>query len=406
MKILMVNKFYHIKGGSETYFFGLKDVLESKGNTIIPFSMKDDKNFESEYEEYFIDNIRYENLSFTDKIKNAVKIIYNTDAKNKISHIISEYKPEIAHLHLFQHQLSPSILSALKEQEIPIVYTVHDLKPVCLNYKMMNSNGICEECKGKRYYNCFKNKCVKGSRVFSFINMMEGYFHSFLKSYELIDKFITPSHFYREKLIEHGIPEEKVVHIANFLNKSKFQPSYDHDDYFIYVGRLSEEKGILTLVKAMKRVKTSKLIIVGTGPLEKDITNLIREEALNNIDLVGFKTGKELENLIRRSRFSIIPSEWYENGPMSVLESMAYGKAVIGSDIGGIPEFLKHNNGLTFKMGDYIDLSNKINFMLKEEESTINMGRNGRIAIEKYYDESVHYDKIYSVYTEIIQRNK
>lgn len=401
MKILGVNKFFYIKGGSETYYFGLKDILEQNGHEMVHFSMNDEKNFHTDYNKYFIDNIDYSNTDLKSKIKNGMKIIYSFEAKNKIEKLVKETRPDIAHLHIFQHQLSPSILPVLKKYGIPIVYTVHDLKPVCLNYKMLNDKGVCEECKGKKYYKCFLNKCVKGSRINSLVNVIEGYVHEFLNSYSMIDVFITPSDFYRKKLIEFGISEDKVVHIPNFVDASKFEPNYDYDDYFIYVGRLSEEKGIKTLIKSMKYVNKSKLIIVGTGPLENELKEYVRNEKFTNIQFAGFKSGKELEQLIQRSRFMVIPSEWYENGPMSVLECMAYGKAVIGADIGGIPEFLRYENGLIFESGNEKELSEKILYLLQENERCVFMGKKGRDAVEKFYNKDVHYNKLNEIYTNL-----
>ncbi len=402
MKILAVNKFFYIKGGSETYYFGLKDALEENGHTVIPFSMKDERNFKTEYEEYFINNIEYMNNNIVAKIKNASKIIFNFNAEKNIEKLIKVTNPEIAHLHIFQHQLSPSILYPLKRKKIPVVYTVHDLKSVCLNYKMFNSKGICEECKGEKYYKCFTNKCVKNSKVFSLVNVIEGYLHELLKSYELIDMFITPSNFYKEKLIEFGMPREKVVHIPNFISAVEFEPKYEYEDYFVYVGRLSEEKGILTLIKAMKEVYKSKLIIVGTGPLENDLRNYAKKNAIVNVEFAGFKSGHELKELIRNSKFMVIPSEWYENGPMSMLECMAYGKAIVGADIGGIPEMLIYENGVKFESGNEIDLTNKIMELLQDEEKCVLMGKNGRSAVEENYDKSTHIRAIQSVYSALV----
>jgi len=403
MKILAVNKFYYIKGGSESYYFRIKKLLEQNGNEVIPFSMKDKKNFSTEYERYFIKNIDYSDTNIIKKIKNAGKIIFNFSANKNMSKLIEDTKPDIAHLHIFQHQLSPSILHTLRKKKIPVVYTVHDLKPICLNYKMFNSKGICEDCKGKKYYMCFINKCVKNSRLFSFVNVLEGYLHEFLKSYEIVDIFITPSNFHRNKLIEFGIEPNKVVHIANFIDTSEFIPKYEYNNYFVYIGRLSEEKGIFTLIRAMLKVNKSKLIIVGTGPLEQQLHKFIINNKLNNTELVGFKTGLELELLIQNSRFMVIPSEVYENCPMSMLECMAYGKAIIGAKIGGIPELLEYENGITFESGNEIDLATKINELLNEEVICVSMGKKGRDAAEKYYDKDVHLNKIYGIYDRLFR---
>lgn len=404
MRILAVNKFYYLKGGSESYYFSLNNLCEENGYGIVPFSMKDEKNFDSEYEEYFINNINYKNMSFKDKIVNSSKIIYSIEAYNKIKKIITDTRPTLAHLHNFQHQLSPSIIHTLRKMNIPIVNTVHDLKVICLNYKMLNSKGICEECKGKSYYRCVVNSCVSGSKLNSLVNMFEGYLHKYLKSYHYIDKYLCPSEFYRKKFIEFGIPEKKVIHIPNFIDIKDFEPQYDSQDYFVYMGRLSEEKGVKTLVRAMKRISSSKLYILGTGPLEQELKEQIENYKLNNVVLLGFKSGKELEQIIKNSKFIIIPSEWYENCPMSVIEAMAYGKPVIGSDLGGIPELVQNETtGLIFKAGDEEDLAEKVNYLLKEHTIAKSMGKEGRLRAEKLYDKKIHFEKIDEIYKSLLQ---
>ena len=323
MKILNINKFYYRKGGSEAYYFALADLLRENNHEVIPFSMKDNKNYETKYSKYFIENISYENMGIKEKAINGAKLIYSFEAKKKVKNIVNDNTPDIAHLHIFQHQLSPSILKEIKKNGTYVVNTVHDLKVICPNYKMLNDGEICEKCKSDKFINCFKSKCIKGSTVNSMLNTIEAYTHRILKSYDYVDKFICPSKFYMNKFIEFGIPKEKVVHIPNFVDVSKFNPNYEHEDYFVYFGRLSEEKGINTLIKSMKYVNKSKLIIVGTGPIEKELKEFVVKEKIKNVEFVGFKTGNELENIIKKSRFIVIPSEWYENAPMSIIEAMA-----------------------------------------------------------------------------------
>ncbi|MGL6108246.1 glycosyltransferase family 4 protein [Romboutsia sp.] len=407
MKILNVNKFYYRKGGSEAYFFGLADLLKENKHEVIPFSMKDKKNYDSKYNKYFVENISYENMGIKEKLSNGAKLIYSVEAKNKAKKIVSDCNPDIAHLHIFQHQLSPSILKQIKKNGTYIVNTVHDLKVVCPNYKMLNNDEICEKCKTDKFINCFKTKCIKGSTVNSLLNTIEAYTHRILKSYDYVDKFICPSQFYSDKFIEFGIPKEKVVHIPNFVDTSKIKPNYDFEDYFVYFGRLSEEKGIKTLIESMKLIKKSKLIIVGNGPLEEELKLIVKNNNINNIEFVGFKTGIELENIVKNSKFVVIPSEWYENAPMSIIEAMSYGKPVIGSNIGGIPEFIEHNNtGLIFEAKDSIDLENKIDTLLNNESKVKEMGRKARARAEKLYDKKVHYEKIMSLYNELMNSGK
>lgn len=403
MKILAVNKFYYMKGGSEAYYFSLNNLCIEKGYEIIPFSMKDEKNFKSKYEEYFINNISYANMNLKTKIMNSAKMIYSVEAYKKIKKIVKDTKPDLAHLHIFQHQLSPSIIQALRREGIPIVNTIHDLKIICPNYKMLNKNGICEECKEGKYYNCFINSCIKNSKLDSLVTMFEAYLHKYLKSYLYVNKYICPSEFYRKKLLEFGIPENKVVHIPNYIDIKQFKPCYEAQNYFIYAGRLSEEKGIKTLIKAMKYVKTSKLCILGAGPLESELRNEVKDFKLNNIEFLGFKTGKELENIIRNSKFIIIPSEWYENCPMSVIEAMAYGKPVIGSNLGGIPELIQNEiTGFIFSAGNEEEMASKINYLLDNPTRCRSMGKEGRMAAQKLYNKDIHFQKLNDIYKSLL----
>lgn len=403
MRILAVNKFYYMKGGSEAYYFSLNKLCMEKGYKIIPFSMKHEKNIHSEYEKYFIENINYKNMHLKTKIVNAAKIVYSVEAYKKIRKIIRDTKPDIAHLHIFQHQLSPSIIQALRKENIPIVNTVHDFKIVCPNYKMLNKNGLCGECKGGKYYRCFTNVCVKGVKLNSFVSMFEAYLHKYLKSYSYVDKYICPSEFYVKKLSEFGVTSDKLVHISNFVDIKQFDPCYEAENYFVYFGRISEEKGIKTLVKAMKKVNSSKLYILGSGPLEEEIIKLSEDLNLNNIKFLGFKEGEELKNIIRKSKFVVITSECYENCPMTIIESMAYGKAVIGSNLGGIPELIQDGiTGLIFKAGEEEDLASKINYLLNDPLKCQYMGKEGRVRAEKLYDKEIHFEKINALYKSIL----
>ena len=205
MKILMVNKFYYIKGGSETYYFELKRLLESKGHTVIDFSMQDEKNFVSPYSNYFVENVDYNNKEgIFSRIKAAADIIYSFESKRKFERLVNEVKPDCIHLHIFQHQISPSILDVIKKYHIPTIYTAHDLKMLCLNYKMMHHGKLCEQCRGGKYFHCVLNKCVKDSYLKSCVNVVEGYVHRWRHSYDVINVIITPSLFYKNIFEKFG----------------------------------------------------------------------------------------------------------------------------------------------------------------------------------------------------------
>lgn len=406
MKILMVNKFFYIKGGSETYYFSLKKLLERHGHEVIDFSMQDDKNMDSKYSNYFVNNVNYNiKTNFLHKINMAINIIYSIDAKRKFEKLVRDTKPDIIHLHIFQHQISPSILDVIKKYHIPVVYTAHDLKMLCLNYKMMHDGEICEKCKGGKYYYCLLNKCVKNSFLRSCVNMLEGYLHKCKKTYHVIDTIITPSAFYKNKFIEFGVDDSKIVHIPNFLDfdtESSHVPQ-ETKGYYLYFGRLSEEKGILTLIKAAIESEI-ELYIVGTGPLKDFLEKYIYKNQINNVKILGFKSGKELKILVAKSKAVVLPSEWYENGPYSAIEALQLGRPLIGSDLGGIPELISENkNGYIFKNKNIIDLKKCFDKMEKLNSSEYKaMERYSKKLFDKNYTSEIHYQKILKVYTDLI----
>ena len=403
MKILMVNKFFYIKGGSETYYFALKRKLQEDGNTVIDFSMKDDKNFDSPYSDYFVDNVDYsQKTSIFSKVRMATSIIYSKEAKKNFEKLVLKEKPDIVHLHIFQHQLSPSILDVCKKYNIPTVYTAHDLKMICLNYKMMHHGHICEDCKDGHLYHCAFNKCVKDSFTKSCVNTIEGYLHRCRKSYDAINYIITPSEFYKNKFIEFGIAPNRVMHIPNFLDREfPGVTCVEQQKYFLYFGRLSEEKGILTLIAAMENVGC-QLYIVGSGPLKEQIDQYLREKKIKNIKLLGFKSGQELVNIIGNAKAVILPSEWYENGPYSAIEALQMGKTIIGANIGGIPE-LVDGNGYLFESGNIMELNNILKHLDKAtDQELIEMEMRSKLLFESTYTWKIHSKLLYKTYNNAI----
>jgi glycosyltransferase involved in cell wall biosynthesis len=230
------------------------------------------------------------------------------------------------------------------------------------------------------------------------------YLHHFLGWYDIPDLFITPSNFMRNKLIEFGMSPQKLVHIPNFVEPEKFQVSDESEEYFVYVGRLVPIKGLITLLQAMKKVKTSmRLLLLGDGP-QRDILEQVSEESgLHNVYFLGQLEFQELIRVVSLAKFNILPSEVYENCPMSVLESMAMGKPVIGSNIGGIPELISDGvDGLLFETGNSDHLAEKINWMIDHPKSCSDMGITARRKIEQFYNPEIHYQAVAEQYSRIL----
>ena len=344
MKICLVNKFHYIKGGSETYYFGLGELLKKRGHEVIYFSMKDEKNVPCDQEKYFVDKVDFNGKMSPVKLaKTSAKMLYSLEAKKKFEQLILDEKPDLIHLNIFQSQLTGSIVEVAKKYDLPIVYTAHDLKSVCPNYMMLNHGHVCERCLHGNYLYCFRSGCMKNSKAKSLLATMESMVYRQRGIYKKIDLVITPSGLYKKKLSESGVFDCDIIHIPNFLPEGTvFKNVRNGGDYFLYFGRLSIEKGILVLIKAYAKAKVQKpLYLVGTGPEEEKIRTFIQEHNLESkIKMLGFKSGDELKQLVQNALCVCLLSTWYENGPYTIMEAQAAGRPALVSNIGGIPEMV------------------------------------------------------------------
>lgn len=350
MKILLVNKYHYLKGGAETYYFTLGKILEKAGHTVIYFSMSSSENLPCKQENYFVSHKEYVNkTTFIEKIKAFNTLIYSKEAYNKITKLIENEKPDLAILSNIHRQLTTSIIDALYEHKIKIYWVVHDLILLCPNYTMLNNKfEICEKCCGGKYFNCVKNKCVKNSYLKSFLGYREAKYNKKRNIVKKIDLFITPSNFYRDKMIEYGFEPNKIKYIPNPIEITKNILINNDGSYCLYFGRLSREKGIKTLIRACLETDT-ELLILGKGPLENELKELVGKSGKTNIKFGGFASGNALEKYIHDSKIVALPSEWYENGPYSAMEAMNLGKPLLVSNKGGLPELVDNNiNGYIF----------------------------------------------------------
>lgn len=409
----MGNKFYFIKGGSERYYFELSKILQDHGHDVIPFSMKHPNNFASDYADYFVDNIEFNLNSNWQRIKNSLKIsqriIYSCHARQKIEQLIEKTKPDIAHLHMIDHQISPSILHSLKKFNIPVILTAHQLKVICPNYRLFNWNTgqVCEKCLDGHYYHPIIEKCHKNSRLAGLLIALETYIHKLMKIYESdVDIFHVPSKFYGKKFIEAGIDAKKIRQLYYTIRIDDYPPHYEYDDYYVYFGRLEEAKGLMTLIKAAEKVKTSQLFMIGEGDHRKELEEFVVSRNMNHVKFLGAKWGDDLKKIISNARFVVIPSECYDNSPLVVYESYCMGKPVIGSDIGGIPELIDHEEtGLLFAPGDSEALAEKINFMLSHPGLIREYGSHARKKAEREFSPQVHYQKMFDNYQGLLRAN-
>jgi glycosyltransferase involved in cell wall biosynthesis len=405
MKILLCNKFYRPVGGPEWVVYDLTRRLEEAGHTVIIFSMDHPDNWASEYSSYFMPNVEYSEgarYGLLRRLGEAGRIIYSREARRRIERLIRDTRPDVAHLHNIYHQLSPSIIRSLKKYAVPTVMSLHDYKLVCPNMRMMVRDRICERCMGGRFYNAARYRCVKDSLAYSLICCLEGYVHRMLRTYDGVDLFISPSHFMRDKVIQFGFPAERILtqHVA--VELSDFRPTAS-GSYVLYLGRISRAKGVMTLARAAARLPEVKFRLAGEGEAVPELEAFISSRGLTNVDLVGFKSGQELRQLIEGSLAVVVPSEWYENCPRTALEGFACGKPVVGSRIGGIPELISEGvDGFLFEPCDDADLAAKIAMLLQDDERRAGMGQAGRRKMEDEFSPDAYYDGTLEIYRRVI----
>lgn len=424
MKIILVNKFHFIKGGSETYYFSLAEALRGRGHEVHFFSMRDERNFPCEDADLFVSHREYNGkLSLLKQASSAANLIWSREARDKFQKLCERVHPDVIHLNLVHRQITLSILDApyLKQRRVPVVYTAHEYVTLCPCYTMLDSRGeVCEDCLHGSYVGCVKKRCVKGSLAKSALAVAEAEFIRSRRYYDRMDSVVAPSRFLAEKLIEGGFSSEKVVALQNFLPDSVVQeidsvePLCEVKPYLLYFGRLSKEKGVDVLLEAYAQYTNTvgdpmRLKIVGTGPLEADLRMLTeRLEISGNVDFSGFKSGLELRSIVKGAAFSVMPSVWYENMPYSGIESLASGTPVIGSNIGGIPELvIESETGFLAEPGNVDDLVNAMGRAGKTSDDTrASMGEYCRAYVRERCGQQSYCNAISSIYSKCIETAK
>lgn len=359
MRILLVNKFHYRKGGAETYYLTVGSELERMGHEVAYFSMRHPDNLPCEWDKYFVTQREYNNVKNSLKAaRDGMALIYSPEAKRNFQALCEEFRPDVVHLNNVHRQITLSILDApyLRENEVPVFYTAHDYVTVCPGYLMLDGDGrVCDAClEDGRYRHCIENRCVKGSRAKSALAAMEASFNRAHKSSRRIDRVIAPSRFMRSKLIEGGWPEDKVVFLQNFADDAILDRAANagadatdrENPYLLFFGRLSAEKGVDTLLRAFDAALPSlpqnmRLVVVGDGPDAADFKALASSlGCASRIEFAGYQTGGALQAYVEGASLAIASSRWRENMPYSIVEALAAGTPVIGTDIGGIPELV------------------------------------------------------------------
>jgi glycosyltransferase involved in cell wall biosynthesis len=357
-KLLSINNYFYRRGGSEAVFLEHNRLFEDAGWSVVPFAMRGASDLPSPWAQHFAGAVDFSQAqSLRSKVAAASKIIYSFEARRLIRQLIELTRPDVAHAHNIYHHLSPSILVELRRQSIPVVMTLHDLKLACPAYKMFTHGEVCERCRDGALHNVILRRCIKGSVTMSAMVWLESVLHRVLELYQRnVTRFVVPSRFFLAKLESWGFDRARFTYVPNFVEVDALERGPSEAGPFVYCGRLVPEKGVATLIRAAARARV-RLLVVGAGPEETKLRQTA-EQAQGDVTFTGHLSGNRLREVVGSARAVVVPSEWYENAPISVMEASALGRAVIGARIGGIPELIREGEtGFLFESANVESLS-------------------------------------------------
>lgn len=360
-RILIANKFYYPRGGDCIVAMNLERMLKEQGHEVAVFAMQYPDNVDSGWNGYYASQVDFAG-PLGNKLNAAKRLMGWGDIKASFNKILDDFKPDIVHLHNIHSYLSPMLAKLAKRRGCRVVWTLHDYKLVCPSYACLLYGKPCEKCIGRGKMQVLKNRCMKGSLAASAMAYIEAlkWNRNVLDRYA--DAFICPSQFMASKMKKDGFDPEKLHVVCNHIDSKKQQLfgslDIEREDYYVYVGRLSAEKGVETLLNVASQLPHT-LKLAGDGPLRKQLEE--QYASCKNIEFLGHQNAIQVAELLSKACFSVVPSEWYENNPLSVIESLCAGTPVVGARIGGIPELLNDDNGITFASGSREELANAIN---------------------------------------------
>lgn len=403
MRVLLANKFYGPRGGAESVVLQTKRLLERAGHEVVPFAMRQEGDVPSVWSDYFVPTRDYFAGSMLRRAGDSLAAIYSFDARRQLRALLRVAPPDLAHLHNVYHQLTLSIVDELRTARVPIVMTLHDYKAACPNYQLLTHDGLCERCVGGAYWNAIRHRCLKGSVAGSAIAAAEAYLSRIRGQYRKIDLFLTPSAFLRDIMVRAGLPAARIAVLRNAVPAALQTRPVPSRPRFLYFGRLSTEKGLDVLLSASAQLVAGiEVVLLGAGPLEAHLRERIERERLP-VRLNGFATRDMLTRELLAATAAVLPSQWYENCPMSVLEAGALGVPSIASDIGGIPELISSGvDGLLVPPGNVDALGDAMNEVAARPEWAAVLGEAARRGISQRHNEEGYGEALLAHYRRVV----
>ncbi len=414
-KIVIVNRRYFPSSGPETYLFNITPILESDGFEVIPFSVKRKWNLETTYDKYFVtppyglDTLYYSEakLSLFEKLKLFRNAVYSFEAKTKMEQLIKNEKPDLVYLFGIVNDISPSIIDACKKHNVPVILRLSDYYLLCASYIFLRNNEFCKLCLTKNHLQGLKNLCVKGKFLPTLTRTFSLIVHNSIKIYDHVNSYICTCSFMKKIMIEGGFPEEKLHIVNSFVNSNDYKPNYNTGKYILYFGRISPEKGMDYLLRAKRKMNNKLPLYIVGEPSDTEyigsLRNYLAEKKITDVIFLGFKKADELKKIIGEAKFVMIPSICADNSPISALESMAMGKPIIGSDIGGISDQITKDTGFLVPPKDTDMLAEKMDILAQNDELVDKMGKNARLNFEENFSEEQHYSKLKKIIEKAIE---
>jgi glycosyltransferase involved in cell wall biosynthesis len=406
MRILYCNKYDYLFSGTEAYLFDLIRRVDERGHETALFSM----NHAHGRAAFAGRSYRIPHVNFKDpragllkKIKMAAHAIYSPSARSAMRSCLADFSPDLAHVRGIYHHLSPSILWELKRRGVPVLYHLNDFKILCPTYNLVADGQPCELCSHGAFRHVITKGCCSGPRSNAIVLAAEAYLHKWLRTYQrCVDVFLAPSEFVRQKLIASGFPPHRIEVLPHFQSLPGNEQLTDDEGYLLYFGRLSPEKGAKELLHAMARLPHIPLVIAGEGPERPSLESLARELNLKHVLFAGMVHGEKLQKLIAGCSFSVFPSHAYETFGKSILESYAWGRPVIATDLGSRREVVQHGvTGLLYSDGNREQLAHSIEFMFHRPDLIQKMGAAGRNLAKEKHDPDEHVEKLFELYHRI-----
>lgn len=405
MRILLSNKFYYRRGGDCIYMLNLEQLLKQHGHEVAIFSMDYPENLDSPWKKYWPKNMS--------KLAAFTRPFGDGEVRRKFTALLDDFKPDVLHLNNIHTQLSPVIAEIAHVRGVRVVWTLHDTKLVCPCYTCTRDGKWCDECFTDKKA-VIRHKCMPGNIPGAIIGWREILKWNKSRLQACTDKFLPPSQFLADTMVKGGYSAEKMQVLCNFIDVSKVQnPSLKKEDYYVYLGRINSSKGVPTLCKAASQLPY-KLIVIGGGELLPELQAQYKDCA--NIEFIGQKNWDEFRPILEGARFMVLPAEWSENNPLTVIESQSLGTPVLGARIGGIPELICESgcagdaagkngtaqnagengvaNGMTFVSGDVEDLKAKIEQMFAAEFDYASIAK----AAQARYNAEAYYERLMKVY--------